>query len=89
MADYGYGGWPIDMVLQAEANSLRYGTTIVVVSPIVKDHLRKTLVDMRRREYGVTLVGLGRGGWMPPCRRPIPLHRGREVWDELAALELA
>jgi uncharacterized protein (DUF58 family) len=90
MADYGYGGWPIDMVLQAEANSLRFGATIVVISPIVNDHLRKTLVDLRRREYGVTLVGLGRGRLDAPLPG-VQYHYigGREVWDELAALELA
>ena len=90
MADYGYGGWPIDMVLQTEANSLRYGTTIVMVSPIVNDRLRKTLVDLRGREYGVTLVGLGQGRLDAPLPG-VQYHYigGREVWDELAALELA
>ena len=85
-----YGRWPIEKVLQAEADRLRYGTTLVVVSPLVDDPLRKTLVDLRRREYGVTLVGLGRG----QLDAPLPGVQyyyigGREVWDELAALELA
>jgi uncharacterized protein (DUF58 family) len=90
MADYGYGGWPIDMVLQAEALGLRYGTTIVVVSPIVNDRLRKTLLDLRRREYAVTLVGVGRGRLDAPLPGVQYYNVGEgEVWDELAALELA
>jgi uncharacterized protein (DUF58 family) len=85
-----YGRWPIEMVLQVEANSLRYGTTIVVVSPIVNDHLRKTLVDLRRREYGVTLVALGQGRLDTPLLGVQYYYiGGREVWHELAALELA
>jgi uncharacterized protein (DUF58 family) len=85
-----YGRWPIETVLQVEADGLRYGTTIVVVSPIVNDHLRKTLVDLRRRECGVVLVALGKGR----LDTPLPGVQyyyigGREVWHGLEALELA
>lgn len=84
-----YGRWPIEAVLHVEAPHLRYGTTIIVVSPVVNDRLQRTLVDLRNREFGVSLVALGRKRLdMPPPGVRYYHVDGREVWHELEALEL-
>jgi uncharacterized protein (DUF58 family) len=84
------GPWSIATVLQREAPSLRYGSSVVVVSPVVNDRLRQTLVDLRKREHGVTLIALGDA----PVGEVLPgvtsYHiGGGEVWHELETLELA
>ncbi|NOZ28382.1 MAG: DUF58 domain-containing protein [Chloroflexi bacterium] len=84
-----YGRWPIEAILQVEAPNLRYGSTVIVVSPLLNDRLSRTLVDLRNREYGVSLVGLGekRLDTPPPGIRYYHIG-GHEVWRELEALEL-
>jgi uncharacterized protein (DUF58 family) len=86
----GFGRWPIDAILQVEAPRLPRGTTIIVVTAVVNDRLRRVLVDLRDREYGVALVTLGDA--KPGTRLPGVQHYaigGRKEWDELEALELA
>ncbi|NIV38710.1 MAG: hypothetical protein GWN58_57620, partial [Anaerolineae bacterium] len=56
----------------------------------LSDRLLRTLVELRRREYGVTLVVLGQA----QLDRDLPgvryYHLGdREVWHALESLELA
>ncbi len=91
----GHGRWPIETLLQAEARRLPPGTTIVVISPVVSKLLEQTLVDLRRREYGVALVALGKARLSTPLLGVQYVHiGGKERWHDLvsstaAALELA
>lgn len=86
-----FGPWSIATVLQLEATSLRYGTTIVVISAIVTDRLKSALSDLRRREHGVTLLTLGEARMEEPLPAGVQSYHvgGEEVWRELEALELA
>ncbi len=85
-----YGRWPIEAILQIEAPTLRYGTTVVVVTPIIGSGLRRTLMDLRRHEHGVAVVALGDARLDPPLPGVRYYHiGGREVWHELASLALA
>jgi uncharacterized protein (DUF58 family) len=88
--DEGWGRWPLERLLQIEAPTLPYGATVVVVSALMTKPLEQTLLDLRRREYVVTLITLGNAA-LP---RPIPnlhhIHIGSyEEWHALATLELA
>ncbi|MXY94113.1 MAG: DUF58 domain-containing protein [Caldilineaceae bacterium SB0670_bin_27] len=49
----------IERVLQQEADHLRIGTSIVVVSATLSDNLRRVLIDLQRRGFAVTLLGIG------------------------------
>jgi uncharacterized protein (DUF58 family) len=84
------GPWSIATVLQMEAASLRYGTTVVVISPVITDRLKRTLMDLRRREHGVTLITLGEAANADPLPgvRTHYIGEGKE-WRELESLELA
>ncbi|GAB4564952.1 MAG: DUF58 domain-containing protein [Anaerolineae bacterium] len=85
-----YGRWPIESVLQVESFGLRYGTTVVVISAVITERLRQTLLDLRRREHAVTLIALGDARLAYPLPGVGYYHiGGREVWRELEGLELA
>jgi uncharacterized protein (DUF58 family) len=84
------GPWSIATILQQEADALPYGTTVVVISALLDDRLKRTLMDLRRREHGVTLVALGDAQMDQPLPGVQSFHiGGGEVWHELEALELA
>lgn len=84
-----YGPWSIQTILQVETPRLSYGTTIVVVTATMNDRLRSILFDLKGREYGVTLVTLGRAGEglaLPGVRH---YHIGEEKeWHDLTSLAL-
>ncbi len=85
-----FGGWPIEMIVEMEASSLPYGATIVVVTAVVTDRLRRTLVELPRRGYGVALVALGQARLDEALPGVQYYHiGGREVWNELGSLALA
>lgn len=85
-----FGGWPIHRVVEMEAGSLPYGTTVVVVTAVVNDKLRQTLLDLQRREYGVSLITLGKAGLETTLPGVQAYYiGGREVWYGLESLELA
>lgn len=84
------GPWTLSALLELEANTLPYGASIVVVTALLNDQLLRILIELRRRDYGVTLVALGAA----QLNKNLPGVRyyhlgGREVWHELEALELA
>jgi uncharacterized protein (DUF58 family) len=84
------GPWSIATVLQREAAALRYGSSVVVISPVVTERLKQTLVDLRRREHGVTLITLGDAEADDVIPGVQTYHiGGGELWHELEALELA
>ena len=56
------GGVPhttIERVLQLEADHLRNGTSIVLISATLPESLRRVLVDLQRRGFAITLLGIG------------------------------
>ncbi len=57
--DDGWARWPIEALLAVEAPSLPYGATIVTITPVMTRRLTQTLIDLRRRQYGVVLLTLG------------------------------
>ena len=85
-----YGRWTIEDSLRSEALHLPYGTTVVVVSALVTDGLRRTLLYLHDRGYALSLIALGQA-----CRAaPVPGVRtyaigGREAWHDLTNLSLA
>lgn len=84
------GPWTITTVLQTDASALRYGTTVVVITPTIDDHLQRALMELQRREYGMVLVALGQACLDAPLPGVQYYHIGsREVWHELESLELA
>lgn len=91
----GHGRWPLETLLPIEAGHLPHGTTIVVISAVITKKLEQTLIDLRRREYGVALVALGKARLSAPLPNIAYYHiGGEERWDELvsstgASLELA
>lgn len=84
------GPWPIEGVLQLEAGRLRYGTTLVVVTPVINERLCQTLLELQRKDFGVVLVTLGQARLDASLPGIQYYHLGgREVWDELESLALA
>ena len=49
----------IERVLQQEADHLRHGTSIVLISATLSDSLTRALADLQRRGFVVTLLGIG------------------------------
>jgi len=88
--DDGWGRWPLDRFLQNEAQALPYGATVVVISAVMNPRLTQTLLDLRRREFGVFLITLGDGPALASLPN-LPVHHigGRKEWHEHATLELA
>lgn len=85
-----YGQWSIEALVQSEAQYLPYGASVVVVTAIADRPLHHSLMELRKREFGTSLVTLG--------EEPEALHLpgirhyhigGRKEWDDLASLELA
>ncbi len=85
-----FGRWPIDAVLQTEGIHLPAGCSIVVVSATANARVQQALLDLRRREYGVTLISLGEriGDLQLPGVRRYHLGGERE-WHDLTTLALA
>lgn len=84
-----YGRWPIEAVMQAEAPSLPYGSTIIVVSARAGDELLRTLSEMRRREHAPVLITLGAQRLAEPPPGVVYYHAGQEVRDDSQSLVLA
>jgi uncharacterized protein (DUF58 family) len=84
-----YGHWPIEAVLEVEHPRLPYGATIVVITAVISDRLRRMLPKVRRREYAPALVALGEARLDAPLPGVQYYHiGGREVWRELESLAL-
>jgi uncharacterized protein (DUF58 family) len=67
----------IEQILQIETESLRYGSTIVVVTSVVDEVLERPLLDLRRRGHAVVVV---HAGHQPP-QRQIPGVRLYHIGD--------
>jgi hypothetical protein len=62
----------------------------VVVSPVVNDRLRRTLVDVSRRGHAVTLIAVGEADVTSPLPGIRVHHIGSgKDWRDLESLELA
>jgi uncharacterized protein (DUF58 family) len=82
--------WSIATILETESVRLPYGSTVVVISPLLDEGLKRVLVDLERREHAVTLVTLGEARLEQALPGVGTYHLGDgEVWHELEALELA
>jgi uncharacterized protein (DUF58 family) len=68
---------PFERVLQVETESLRYGTTVVVVSAVVDAALSPPLADLQRRGHAVTVVHPG----AEPPAYPLPGVRLYHIGD--------
>jgi uncharacterized protein (DUF58 family) len=85
-----FGRWPIEMVMQAEAEHLGYGTTVVVVTSLLLDSLKSTMMELRRREHAVVLILLGEARCEDAPPGVVCYHiGGRETWDALESIKLA
>lgn len=49
----------IERVLLQEADRLQNGTSIIVISATLSESLRRVLIDLQRRGFEVTLLGIG------------------------------
>lgn len=64
------GRWALNSVVRLEVPTLPYGSTVVVITPLLPEVLLETVLDLAQRQYSVTLILLGN-------RRNL----GREVAD--------
>lgn len=90
------GRWALNTVLKLEGRQLRYGSSIVVITPLLQDGLLQTLLDLVQRQYSVTLILLGSGRNLGRDVAEVVVPGGRvyhlgdvEGWRELDALVLA
>ena len=84
------GRWTLEQLLQLEAPHLPYGATIVVITAIMTPRLLQTLIDLRRREYGVVLLTLGNQPQVKHLPNIQHHHLGaHEEWHALEKLDLA
>ncbi|MFN8490527.1 MAG: DUF58 domain-containing protein [Caldilineaceae bacterium] len=91
----GHGRWPPETLLPLEATTLPHGTTIVLITAVLTKKIEQTLLDLRRREYGVAVIALGKAQLSAPLPNVHYYHiGGEERWHDIlssngAALELA
>jgi uncharacterized protein (DUF58 family) len=84
------GLWTLSTLLSTEVMKLMYGAAVVVVTALVNDRLCKTLLELKRRDYGITLVTLADARLNHKLAGVRHYHiGGREVWHDLEALALA
>jgi uncharacterized protein (DUF58 family) len=89
-----YGRWPVDAILRTEAVHLPYGASVIVVTATTSRNLQQTLLELRKRELGITVVTLGDkvGDKSDNLLLPGVRHYhigGRKEWHELESLALA
>lgn len=81
---------PLEAYLRAELTQLPFGTSFVVVTPVVTERLGATLLDLDRAGHPVTLLSIGE---VAPANVPDEIRQywigGREAYVGLAALELS
>lgn len=83
------GRWTLEALLRAEGSRLLFGATIVVISAQINQRIRMALADLRRKGYGVTLIGLGDARLDPPIFGVDAHHiGGREEWHALETLQM-
>jgi uncharacterized protein (DUF58 family) len=85
-----FGRWPLEDSLRYEGLHLPYGTTIVVVTALLTEPLRRTLLYLHDRGFAIALVTLGEAGKAPPIPGVKRYHiGGRAEWEKLASVALA
>ncbi|MDW8060192.1 MAG: DUF58 domain-containing protein [Thermomicrobium sp.] len=75
-------GHRIEALLAAEAQLLPRGSTVVVVTALVTDGLRRTLLALRQAGYGIALLAVA-------CEAGLPPRRGLAVYELEAERALA
>jgi uncharacterized protein (DUF58 family) len=61
-------GHRIEQLLSAEARLLSGGVTIVLVTALVTENLRRTLLALRQQGYGIALIAVGTSAGLLPRR---------------------
>ena len=67
-------GYRLEALLATEARLLPGGSTIVVVTALVTDPLRRTLLALWRQGYGIALLAVA-------CEAGLPARRGLVVYE--------
>jgi uncharacterized protein (DUF58 family) len=75
-------GHRIEALLASEARLLPAGSTLVVVTALVTDPLRRTLLALWRQGYGIALLAVA-------CAADLPARRGLAVYELEAERALA
>ncbi|HHY57135.1 MAG TPA: DUF58 domain-containing protein [Chloroflexi bacterium] len=84
-----FGRWPLEETLRYEGLHLPYGTTIVVVTALLTDALRRTMLYLHDRGFTLALLTLGAAGDAPPIPGVRRYHiGGREAWEHLTGIAL-
>jgi uncharacterized protein (DUF58 family) len=85
-----FGRWPLEETLRYEGLHLPYGTTIVVVTALLTEPLRRTLLYLHDRSFALALVTLGPAGETPPIPGVRRYHLGGyAAWEKLTNITLA
>jgi len=85
-----YGRWPLEESLRYEGLHLPYGTTIVVVTALLTEPLRRTLLYLHDRGFALALVTLGAAGNVPSIPGVLRYHIGGHAeWETLTSLHLS
>ncbi|HAJ37034.1 MAG TPA: DUF58 domain-containing protein [Chloroflexi bacterium] len=84
-----FGRWPLEETLRYEGVHLPYGTTIVVVTALLTESLRRTLLYLHDRGFALALITLGAACDAPPIPgvRTYPVG-GHAAWANIAAITL-
>ena len=82
--------WTMATLLGVEAPNLRFGSSIVIISPILSTRLKGRLLALRQREFSVTLITLGKASPLEAIPGVQWYHLGDDIhWQELETLALA
>jgi uncharacterized protein (DUF58 family) len=85
-----FGRWPLEESLRYEGPHLPYGTTIVVITALLTEPLRRTLLYLHDRGFALALVTLGGAGNAPLIPGVRRYHIGGHAeWDALTSLHLS
>lgn len=85
-----FGRWPLDDTLRHEGLHLPYGTTIVVITALLTESLRRTLLYLHDRGFALALVTLGEADKAPTIPGVKRYHIGSHAeWEALTNLTLA
>jgi uncharacterized protein (DUF58 family) len=82
-----------DQLLQAEAANFPYGATLVIITTLLTDNLRRVMLDLRQAGHPVAiiLVGARPVGQAASASVPsyeIPVYRLTRNWTELETIKL-
>lgn len=84
-----FGRWTLEETLRYEGLHLPYGTTLVVVTALLTEPLRRTLLYLHDRGFTLALITLGQAGEAASIPGVQRYHiGGRAEWERLSGLTL-